>query len=248
MPGGGDQMEQGWIKAIAAGMAFGVMGTTLGGALGVAIGKPGERTLACVLNATGGLMIAVVCFELLPQAYALDVACGLVGLLLGIFAMLLGDAALSRRMESGSGMARTGMLLAAGVALHNLPEGLAVGSGFAHAPQLGLALAVMIALHDVPEGMAAAVPMRIAGASVPRVLAITALSGVPTGVGALLGMAAGGVSQQVIALSLGFAGGAMLQVTAQELLPRAGKMVTDSRTTLCLALGVAAGSVLALHL
>lgn len=241
-------MNDNGMTAIMAGMLFGVLGTTLGGVLGVALGKPKNRTLACVLNATGGLMIAVVCFELLPQAYGLDAAMGVLGMLLGIASMMLGDALVARRMEESSGMARAGILLAAGVALHNLPEGLAVGSGFAHAPQLGLALALMIALHDVPEGMAAAVPMRISGASVPKVLAVTALAGVPTGIGALVGMAAGGVSQQVIALSLGFAGGAMLQVTAQELLPQAGEMVTDSRTTLCLALGVAVGSILALYI
>lgn len=241
-------MEENWITALAAAMGFGVLGTTLGGVLGVALGTPKERTLACVLNATAGLMIAVVCFELLPEAYALHASFGVLGLILGVFAMMLGDAVVARRMEKTDGMARAGLLLAAGVALHNLPEGLAVGSGYAHAPQLGVALALMIALHDVPEGLAAAVPMRVSGASVPRVLLITALSGVPTGLGALLGLAAGGVSQQVIALSLGFAGGAMLQVTAQELLPRAGEMITDARTTLCLALGVAAGSIVALYI
>ena len=154
---------------------------------------------------------------------------------------------MTRRMPEAGGMARAGMLLAAGIALHNLPEGLAVGSGYAHAPALGAALGLMIALHDVPEGIAAAVPMRVAGMKRRRVLALTFLSGVPTGIGALLGAAAGGVSPGMIALSLGFAGGAMLQVTAQELLPRAGETSTDGVTTFYLALGVAAGSVLAYY-
>lgn len=236
------------MSAIAAGLFFGVLGTTLGGVLGVVLGKPNNRALSCLLNATGGLMIAVVCFELLPEAYALNAAHGVGGLALGVAAMMAGDVWLSRRMNGKNSMARAGILLAAGVALHNLPEGLAVGSGYAHAPQLGLALALMIALHDVPEGLAEAVPMRMSGVSRSRVLAVTALSGVPTGIGALIGAAVGGVSQEMIALSLGFAGGAMLQVTAQELLPQAGELTTDRYTTLCLALGVAAGSVMTLIL
>lgn len=236
------------IGAIAAGLIFGVLGTALGGVIGVLIGKPADKTLSCLLNATGGLMIAVVCFELLPEAYALSVLQGVAGVALGVAAMMAGDVWLSRRMNGKNSMARAGILLAAGVALHNLPEGLAVGSGFAHAPQLGVALALMIALHDVPEGMAEAIPMRVSGVNALRVLAVTALSGVPTGIGALIGAAVGGVSQEMIALSLGFAGGAMLQVTAQELLPQAGELATDRHTTLCLALGVAAGSVMTLIL
>lgn len=246
MPGGGEDMDGSAWSTAAAGLIFGMIGTTLGGVIGVMMRKPGGRMISCLLHGTGGLMIAVVCFELLPQAYTLRMGCGVAGLALGIAAMTAGDAWLSRRMNGEKEFARAGMLLAAGVALHNLPEGLAVGSGFAHAPHLGAALALMIALHDVPEGLAEAVPMRVSGMSRARVLAVTALSGVPTGLGALLGAAAGGVSAEMIALSLGFAGGAMLQVTAQELLPQAGALWSGRTATLWLALGVAAGSVMTL--
>lgn len=236
------------IEAIAAGLFFGIVGTGLGGVIGITLGRVKEKTLACLLNATGGLMIAVVCFELLPEAYAMDATRGVMGMIAGIAAMMAGDALVTRRMETQNDMARAGILLAAGIALHNLPEGLAVGSGYAQAPQLGIALGMMIALHDVPEGIAMAVPLHVSGTGKGRVLALTVLSGLPTGIGALFGAMAGGVSPAMIALSLGFAGGAMLQVTAQELLPRAGEMVTDDHTTLCLALGVALGSILALFL
>ena len=67
-----------------AGTVFGVAGTGVGGLLGVAMGMPSPRALACLLNLTGGLMIALACFKMLPNAYALSVPMGLAGMLLGV--------------------------------------------------------------------------------------------------------------------------------------------------------------------
>ena len=179
--------------AVLAGTVFGVAGTGVGGLLGVAMGMPSPRALACLLNLTGGLMIALACFKMLPNAYALSAPMGLAGMLLGVAMTLSLDALLRRRMRAlqpagtEDGLVRAGLMVAAGSALHNLPEGLAVGSGCAQAPALGLALAAMILLHDVPEGMAAALPMRASGVGAARALAMTAASGVPAGVGAAAG-------------------------------------------------------------
>ena len=62
------------------GGAIGLAGAGLGGILGVMIGKPRPRLFSCMINATGGLMLAVSCFDLLPEAYALSVPRGLLGL------------------------------------------------------------------------------------------------------------------------------------------------------------------------
>lgn len=235
-----------------AGTVFGVAGTGVGGLLGVAMGMPSPRALACLLNLTGGLMIALACFKMLPNAYALSAPMGLAGMLLGVAMTLSLDALLRRRMRAlqpagtEDGLARAGLMVAAGSALHNLPEGLAVGSGCAQAPALGLALAAMILLHDVPEGMAAALPLRASGVGAARALAMTAASGVPAGVGAAAGLALGGVSPDMLALCMGLAGGTVLQVAAEELIPRAEALEPFWGSSLCLTLGVALGSAVSL--
>ncbi len=223
--------------------ALGLAGAGLGGLIGVLTGKPNPRVIACLMNATGGLMLAVSCFDLLPEAYRLSLGWGAVGLLLGMAMMLLADRLMHLRAAGQNSLRRAGLLAALGIALHNLPEGLAIGSGFAEAPALGVALGVLIALHDIPEGIALAVPLRGAGMSAARVLGLSLLSGLPTGIGAQLGLLAGGVSRQMIALCIGLAGGAMLQITAQELIPSAGELYSGWDANLCLALGVAFGSV-----
>ncbi|MCL2810518.1 MAG: ZIP family metal transporter [Clostridia bacterium] len=229
------------------GGAMGLAGAGLGGMIGVMMGKPRPRLFSCLINATGGLMLAVSCFDLLPQAYMLSIPWGLMGLLLGVAMMLVADL-IAHRYVGRDSMRRTGLLVALGIALHNLPEGLAIGSGYAEAPALGITLGALIALHDIPEGIAMAVPLRAAGMGVLPVLGMALLSGLPTGLGAYLGLLAGGVSQQMIALCLGLAGGAMLQITAQEMIPSAGELYTGWDANLMLALGVAAGSVVTLML
>ena len=238
---------EGFAHPVLWGGAMGLAGAGLGGLIGVMMGKPRPRLFACLINATGGLMLAVSCFDLLPEAYALSVPWGLLGLLLGVAMMLVADLIAHRYVEHGT-MRRTGFLVALGIALHNLPEGLAIGSGYAEAPALGITLGVLIALHDIPEGIAMAVPLRAAGMGVLPVLATALLSGLPTGLGAYLGLLAGGVSKQMIALCLGLAGGAMLQITAQEMIPSAGQIYAGWDANLMLALGVAAGSAVTLLL
>ena len=83
-----------------------------------------------------------------------------------------------------------------------------------------LVLAVLIGLHNIPEGMAVAVPLIGGGMSKWKAILMTALSGVPTVIGALLGFLLGDIGVLGLALSLGFASGAMLYVVFGEILPQ----------------------------
>ena len=68
---------------------------------------------------------------------------------------------MAKRVVPGvNSLIKTGILVGIGLALHNFPEGLAIGSGFSASPSLGLSLALVIAFHDIPEGISMAVPMK----------------------------------------------------------------------------------------
>jgi len=82
-------------------------------------------------------------------------------------------------------------------------------------------LAILIGLHNIPEGMAVSVPLISGGMPRSKAVLLTALSGVPTMVGALLGYLIGEIGAVGLALSLGFASGAMLYVVFGEILPQA---------------------------
>jgi len=84
-----------------------------------------------------------------------------------------------------------------------------------------LVLAVLIGLHNIPEGMAVSVPLISGGMGKTKAVVLTALSGAPTIIGALLGFAIGELGPMGLAMSLGFASGAMLYVVFGEILPQA---------------------------
>ena len=124
-----------------------------------------------------------------------------------------------------SGLFLAGLVMAAAIALHNMPEGMVIGASFARTAQErllnrgGLTMAIVIGLHNVPEGMAVAVPLISGGMPKWRSVIVTALTGFPTILGALLGFAAGAMGPTALAVSLSFASGAMLYVVFGELLP-----------------------------
>ncbi len=124
-----------------------------------------------------------------------------------------------------SGLFLAGLVMAAAIALHNVPEGMVIGASFARTADSllsnrgGLIMALVIGLHNIPEGMAVAVPLISGGMSKVHSVCVTALSGAPTILGAVMGFLIGTISPTALVLSLSFASGAMLYVVFGELLP-----------------------------
>ena len=146
-----------------------------------------------------------------------------------------------------SGLFLAGLVMAAAIALHNVPEGMVIGASFAiTADQLlsnrgGMIMALVIGLHNIPEGMAVAVPLISGGMSKPRSVGVTALSGAPTILGALMGFLIGAISPTALVISLSFASGAMLYVVFGELLPESILMWKSKLPAALAVLGMLTG-------
>ena len=149
-----------------------------------------------------------------------------------------------------SGLFLAGMVMAAAIALHNVPEGRVIGASFARtAEQLlsnrgGLIMALVIGLHNIPEGMAVAVPLISGGMSKWHSVGVTALSGAPTILGALMGFLIGTISPTALVISLSFASGAMLYVVFGELLPESILMWKSKLPAALAILGLLTGLVI----
>ena len=155
------------IKTTLVGLFFGTFGTTLGGIIGIIIKKHSNKFLSFILAFASGLMMAVICFDLIPEALGISSILNVVlGIVLGIIAMIFCDLlvakkfSINKRFEGNkSSLLKTGIIVSIGLAIHNFPEGLAIGSGFEASLKLGLSLAIAICLHDIPEGISMAIPM-----------------------------------------------------------------------------------------
>ncbi len=149
-----------------------------------------------------------------------------------------------------SGLFLAGIVMAAAIALHNMPEGMVIGASFARSSteilqnRGGLMMAIVIGLHNIPEGMAVAVPLISGGMSKGKAVTVTALSGLPTVLGAALGYLVGAMGPVALSLSLSFASGAMLYVVLGELLPESILMWRSKAPAAAVLIGMITGLVI----
>lgn len=240
------------MKTTILGLFFGTFGTTLGGLLGIFIKKNSNKFLSFILSLASGLMMAVVCFDLIPEALNISgIINVMLGILIGIIAMIFCDVLVEKNFNQktaeknskSNSLLKTGMIVSIGLAIHNFPEGLAIGSGFEASIKLGLSLAIAICLHDIPEGISMAVPMKNGGMKKSKVILYVILSGITTGIGAFFGAIVGSISEQVIAICLSFAAGAMLYIVSGELIPESNKLYNGRMSAIGNMLGFIVGFI-----
>lgn len=215
--------------------------TVIGAMILLCCGKPGKKMMAFLLSFAGGVMLALTMFELMPEALHLgSLFTVIAGFILGCAMMfgvdlILPHAHLSRGdfldienpdhfPETDRAIIRTGYLVFFGIALHNVPEGLAIGAGLEASPQLGLYIAIAIGLHNIPEGLAVAGPLKAGGLSSGKVILFTLFAGMMTVVGTAIGLLIVNISPLLVSGLLAFAAGAMIYIVNDELIPQANRM------------------------
>lgn len=174
-----------------------------------------------------------------PQAFG-GAGLALLGALVAYVALSGVDAAVSRR-KSGSSGQRLAMLIAVGIGLHNLGEGLAIGSAYALGElALGAFLVVGFALHNTTEGLAIVAPIADENPRARRLMALGVVAGAP----AILGAWIGGVAftPQLAAFLLGAGAGAIVQV-ALQIAPSLRESVGSRIVTPLTACGLGTGIV-----
>ena len=150
------------IKTTLLGLFFGTSGTMIGGIIGCTFSKVPKKYLSYILSFASGLMIAVVCFDLILEALKISsITTTLVGIFIGIIMMIICDYIVQNKCNNKvNSLLKTGIIVGIGLAIHNFPEGLAIGSGYDVSIKLGTGLALAICLHDIPEGVSMAAPMK----------------------------------------------------------------------------------------
>ncbi|MGN0753931.1 MAG: ZIP family metal transporter [Aristaeellaceae bacterium] len=130
------------------------------------------------------------------------------------------------------------LLFVIAIGIHNLPEGLAAGVGFgSEDTSQALLIAGGIALQNIPEGMVIIGPLLASGVSARRTMLIAAVTGMVEVIGTLIGYFAISISQTVLPFALAFAGGTMLYVISDEMIPETHAHGSERGATYALLIG-----------
>ncbi len=237
-----DSLPASYISVIALAVLSG--GTTLIGALlAITLGE-NPRMIAMGIGFSTGIMVLISLCELVPEALRIvgpgttSLSVGLGAALILTLHILMPHIHLGQDSTAPARELRAAYLIVFGLILHDVPEGFAMANAFLSSPSLGLLVALSIAIHNIPEEFAMAVPA-VAVQNRALLFKAAVLSGLAEPVGAMLGLVAVHLNPALNPSFMAFAAGAMVTVSAFELIPLAGKYGRMGS----FALGVA-GSVL----
>lgn len=239
----------------------GFVATTIGALPALVLRSIPQKMEDSMLGFAAGMMLAASAFSLLLPGLAageeivgstqLGAGIVVIGMLLGVLLMLGLDEFTPHEHEKagpcgpGHEFCARMWLVVFAIALHNLPEGMAIGVGFSQGDMsVGLPLATAIAIQDIPEGLAVALAVRYAGFSAVTAVLVSALSGVLEPIGALLGMGLSSGHLIAYPIGLGLAAGAMIFVVSHEIIPETHRNGHQTMATVGLVAGFALMMVL----
>ena len=214
--------------------ALGIGGATIiGAAIGFCVKNVSHKVNDMILSFAAGIMLAAAVNGLIAPAFELVSGGRILIPVLGIFVgavflnlmdhltphlhKLVGKE--SEEHGANKNLSRS-LLFVLAVAIHNLPEGMAAGVSFGNEDvSAAITVAVGIALQNIPEGIVTVSPLVMSGVGRGRAFVLAATTGLIEVAGTLLGFMVAEVSQAVLPFALAFAGGTMLYIISDEMIP-----------------------------
>ncbi|MDD4179638.1 MAG: zinc transporter ZupT [Candidatus Margulisbacteria bacterium] len=236
----------GLTLSLLAGLA-----TTIGALIGLLVKKNDFKVLALGLGLSAGVMIYVSFAELLMNAIGhigfLPANLAFFGGLLLIYLVdiLVPHEYIAECLPTSGDtktkkLARTGVMTAIGIAIHNVAEGMAVLVGTVHSLGVGLVLAVAIAIHNIPEGISVSLPIFCATGSRKKAFWFSFCSGLTEPLGALMAIIFlwPFMTPFFVNILLAFVGGIMVYISFDEILPAAHRYGEEHVVALGIILGM----------
>lgn len=220
------------LKITLIGLLAGIIGTGIGGIISAFFKKNVDRYLDLFMGLSGGIMLAVVVFDLMKEAMN---EMGVLYTVVFVFLGVLFTMYIKIKLDVSENL-KSGYLIFISIMLHNLPEGLAIGSSFMSTEKLGITLAIIIGIHNIPEGLAMGLSLVGSKLKISKVILFTIIAGLPMGLGSFLGAYFGGLFHSLIGVFLAIAAGTMMYVVLEEIFPK-------SRSIFCI-IGFLVGTII----
>ena len=231
--------------------ALGVGGATVIGArIGFVFKNISHKFSDIVLSFAAGVMLSAAVIGLILPSVEYGGSLGILITVAGVFAGALALNVIDKLVPHLHKLAGEDieshkdtslgkvLLFVSAIAIHNLPEGIAAGVGFGSGnPAEALVIAGGIALQNIPEGMVIIGPMLAAGVKPKRTFLIAMMTGLVEVVGTLVGYFAVSVASAILPFALAFAGGTMLYVISDEMIPETHAHGSERGATYALLVG-----------
>ena len=213
-----------FLLALGAGLATGI-----GGLIVFILKEITAELMAFLLAMAAGVMLLISVVDLwFEQALEFGFITISASFLFGVSTVYIANLILSRKEDEAmlseeKILYRSGILTAIALAIHNFPEGLAMGVAVQESAQYGVVLMAAIALHNIPEGVAVAAPIQAGNGGRFKATMIAMLTGLTEPLGALFALLVLGsfLTPFMVGCSLAFVGGIMTVVSYRELIPQA---------------------------
>ena len=235
--------------------ALGVGGATvIGAALGFIFKNATHKFSDIVLSFAAGVMLAAAVIGLILPSVEYGGEYGIFITVLGIFAGAICLSLIDKLVphlhklvgadieEHNNGSVNKILLFVLAIAIHNFPEGIAAGVGFGAGEENvagAVVIAAGIALQNIPEGMVIIGPMIASGIKPKKTFVIAAMTGLVEVIGTLFGYLAVSVATVILPFALAFAGGTMLYVISDEMIPETHAHGAERWATYALLAGFA---------
>jgi ZIP family zinc transporter len=216
----------------------------------------GKRFKGTILGFLGGLMLAIICFDLIPESFEnSNIYLATFGIFIGLITALFIDSGISYQNFEGFNSKKqrylkVALFMAVGIGIHNIPVGIALGSLLNISYTKGIQLAIVLFLHSIPEGLTLGIYLKEGSTKILTIILFSLVASIPMGIGTLIGSILSNISPVIISISLSFAAGLILYTIYKELLPESIGLWRGRLSTIGSVLGLIVGRlfILIIHL
>ncbi len=211
--------------------------------IGNGINSKRINIVASLYEMSAGMMTGIVCFEMLPKCIEVsNIDIALIGCIIGTILTLLLDIIINKLKNINIKIiSSSALLIIISMSIHNIVEGIAIGSAFIYSISLGLSILISNSLHDIPESIVVGIGLNKKKSPMFIKIIKAVLLGTPTAVGAIIGNIIGNISNTYIAFSISIAGGCMLYIVACDLIPSSKEISKKKIVSLVYIFGILIG-------
>lgn len=217
--------------------------SVLGVIIGNGINSKRINIVASLYEIAAGMMTGIVCFEMIPESIEIsNINITLFGCIIGIIFTLLLDIAVNRyKNKKNNFINSSALIIIISMSVHNIVEGIAIGTAFIYSVSLGISILISNTLHDIPETIVVGIGLNKEKTTRIKKLLKAIFLGLPTAIGAVIGNLIGNISDTCIALSLSVSGGCMLYIVACDLIPSSKDISKRKIVSLVYIIGILIG-------